>query len=1781
MLPLLVGTRRHRAGVAGAGAGGHPGLTDGRAASRRRPGRGRPRRAAAARRSRCCSCSAASRSWCWPTVLSRTGRGDATLLLGVGALAGALSFVGVLVGAVFWVPKVVSFAGRALARTGTSARLAAANTVRNPRRTAATSAALLIGVTLVAMMSTGAASARVSLAQELDEHYPVDLTVDGGVPDGDATLHAGRRRRRRRRGPASTTVLEMRTAPVKIGDELVHRGRAGRRLGRRTCWRPAHRGRAHGRHRCCCPKIQGEPASRRRPGRDGLRQQLGRLRARRQAARPCRCGRWPPTWAALYSLVTPATLDALDPHAPVSMVWVRLEPDADAALVLQDVRAALPDTAAEVSSAGAQRATYERVVDTLLAVVVGLLGVAVVIALIGVANTLSLSVLERRRESATLRAIGLSRRQLRWMLAVEGMLIAGVGAVLGAGLGLLYGWAGSVVAVRRRSATWSSSCRGWTWRSSSSSRSPPGCSPRCCRVGRPRAPRRWPRSPSTDGADGPAEPTGGPVGARRRVRLPPTDRPWARDPSASPAPGGAPTAGRVGRCGSPCSTPTLPAARACTATDVEADPGTALSALRPALSRVSGYGGWVGAGVRLAVADVPLDDHHVVGQPPLVEGCVLRVGAGPRPAAEVAALAPVARRRRRGTRLRRRARAPRRGRRRPSARGAGARMCWRSATRPSSSSTSADAASASGSGSGATRRVASLAARRRRADRERRTARPAPRTGDDRSSRARTDEPETARPTHHLAHVPWSGRWRSRSPCASRCCCWPGSRRRSSPSARPGLRAVATPPDRPRRPGAAGPRRARRGHDEGPVRRRRAGGRGAAVGPGRLARRRRSAPPRAARGPGRRPRGARHAPRGAAHRARAVTPTTGRGACGRPTVPGPGRAGRRRRPRATPRRSPAGGRRLPRPSAWCCWPRPPPTCRRGAARGSRWDRGRCSCGTPPDRRASVPHARGHRRARGRAGARRGRRPRGTRHAATRAAPCPTGRRWARSTASPRRTTSPPRGTRHARASSRCSASAPTGGTLAVDLVADGPHALVAGTTGAGKSELLTTLVLALALTHPPDRLAMLLVDFKGGTGLGPVAGLPHVLEHVTDLDATHARRVLTALRAELRRRERVLTAAGARDLLDLDPAAAGTPPRLLVVVDELRALTEDVPDASGALARIAAQGRALGVHLVLATQRPAGAVGADLRANVALRVALRVADVADSHGRPRRARRRPDRPRDARTRLAAPGHAAARAGAGRPRRRDERRAGGPSRPTRAGRRRLGAPQRRPRREADGRHRRAWVRAARRGRARGGRPGSDRRGCPRCRRGAAGDDVPDGPGLRARRRGPPRRSCAAAPCAGTRRHGHLLVLGGPRSGRSTTLLTPRVEALEHGLARARRRPARRRGRPAARRRPARRARERPRRRRRPRRRAPPRAARATPTGRSAAAPGRPPRPRARVARPARARRGRRPADRPVARRVRRAPRSPRAPTRARARCSTRAPSRTAWCCRCPTRRSTRSPACPPRWRDPPHRPAGPCTCTPAARSCARWRCPAPTASRHAATSARRPAARPRAARPRRAPGGRDRPLSGDRSWCRSAAAGTTPGSSRWTSRTGCSSPGHPAPAAPRRWPCWRARSCAPAARVLRLVDPSARDVPPASPASRTSRSSTWSRACRAASAPPVLLVDDLDELERGHPSLGELLAAAPRRRRVVATVTSAAAVAGLPRRPARAAAARRTLVLDVHDPASAELVGPHAAFCVDPRRPAAGPRRAADAAGTPCVVQVYAAPTRRDPRRRPP
>lgn len=187
------------------------------------------------------------------------------------------------------------------------------------------------------------------------------------------------------------------------------------------------------------------------------------------------------------------------------------------------------------------------------------------------------------------------------------------------------------------------------------------------------------------------------------------------------------------------------------------------------------------------------------------------------------------------------------------------------------------------------------------------------------------------------------------------------------------------------------------------------------------------------------------------------------------------------------------------------------------------------------------------------------------------------------------------------------------GVLRIDLATDGPHGLIAGTTGAGKSELLQTLVTSLALANRPDEMVFVLVDYKGGAAFQDCALLPHTVGLVTDLDAHLTARALTSLGAEVRRREQVLAAVGAKDIEDYQriPGVA-TLPRLVLVIDEFRVLAEEMPDFISGLVRLAAVGRSLGVHLVLATQRPAGVVSADIRANVNLRIALRVRDSSDS-----------------------------------------------------------------------------------------------------------------------------------------------------------------------------------------------------------------------------------------------------------------------------------------------------------------------------------------------------------------------------------------------------------------------------------------------------------------------------------------------------------------------------------------------------------------------------------------
>ncbi|GGF02079.1 FtsK/SpoIIIE domain-containing protein [Mycetocola zhadangensis] len=182
------------------------------------------------------------------------------------------------------------------------------------------------------------------------------------------------------------------------------------------------------------------------------------------------------------------------------------------------------------------------------------------------------------------------------------------------------------------------------------------------------------------------------------------------------------------------------------------------------------------------------------------------------------------------------------------------------------------------------------------------------------------------------------------------------------------------------------------------------------------------------------------------------------------------------------------------------------------------------------------------------------------------------------------------------------------GPATVDIVRDGPHAIVGGTTGSGKSELLATWVASVALQHSTDEVNFLLVDFKGGSAFAPLQSLPHVVGVLTDLDEVAATRALASLSAEVRYRERMLSELGCRDIAE----ARGAFPRLVIVVDEFAAMLDGFSELSALFVDIAARGRSLGMHLILCTQRPVGVMKDSLLANCGLRLSLRVHDRSDS-----------------------------------------------------------------------------------------------------------------------------------------------------------------------------------------------------------------------------------------------------------------------------------------------------------------------------------------------------------------------------------------------------------------------------------------------------------------------------------------------------------------------------------------------------------------------------------------
>lgn len=197
-------------------------------------------------------------------------------------------------------------------------------------------------------------------------------------------------------------------------------------------------------------------------------------------------------------------------------------------------------------------------------------------------------------------------------------------------------------------------------------------------------------------------------------------------------------------------------------------------------------------------------------------------------------------------------------------------------------------------------------------------------------------------------------------------------------------------------------------------------------------------------------------------------------------------------------------------------------------------------------------------------------------------------------------------------------------TLTFSAKADGVHGLIAGSTGSGKSELLMTMIIGLALNYNPDVLNFVLIDYKGGAAFEPFKKLPHKVDIVTNLDQSATARVFASIIAELDRRQKLNTYTNSKDIvhyrkkgLNLEP---GSPPypHLFIIIDEFAEMISGNAEYKAQLESITRLGRALGVTLILAAQRPVG-VTDQMRANIKFRICLRVETPDESRELLRRA----------------------------------------------------------------------------------------------------------------------------------------------------------------------------------------------------------------------------------------------------------------------------------------------------------------------------------------------------------------------------------------------------------------------------------------------------------------------------------------------------------------------------------------------------------------------------------
>ncbi|WP_342372321.1 FtsX-like permease family protein [Propioniciclava soli] len=402
--------------------------------------------------------------------------GAAVMAAGLGAWAGvgseawgpvvrvvvvAVGAVGVSVGVLgassLYVPPLVRLLGAPVVGRWPEARLAVANAVRNPARVGATATAVMLAVGLIVTVQVGSASGRASAFARMDERYPVDLALQSAVAEPDLAnpngAWAGPSRRDatgRLRGFAPGGLDAVRATPGVADAELL------------TTTEPLLLWTGTGMMRFLPAAVV--PAGAQRllnapvevgPGEVGLPAQvisllqiqvgsivmLQSLTGDREPSLRVVESNLGPSLAVLH----PDTLAALRAHTRDGLILARLQNPDDSVGVVRQLQAQLmaDNPGLEVSGSAVQKAMLRTLLDDVTAFLTGLLAVAALVALIGVGNTLGLSVLERSREFALVRALGLQRSGVRLMVLLESLAIALVAVAVGLASGLLFGWAGA------------------------------------------------------------------------------------------------------------------------------------------------------------------------------------------------------------------------------------------------------------------------------------------------------------------------------------------------------------------------------------------------------------------------------------------------------------------------------------------------------------------------------------------------------------------------------------------------------------------------------------------------------------------------------------------------------------------------------------------------------------------------------------------------------------------------------------------------------------------------------------------------------------------------------------------------------------------------------------------------------------------------------------------------------------------------------------------------------------------------------------------------------------------------------------------------------------------------------------------------------------------------------------------------------------------------------------------------------------------------------------------